>query len=74
MISELLASDSFVLKLNVFQLVHKLACITAHYNLRCGGERLFKDEILVKCLWVEDEPYVRVYIYLFHQEITLLIV
>ena len=54
MISELLASDSFVLKLNVFQLVHKLDCISAPYNLRCGGEREFKGEILVKRLCVED--------------------
>ena len=33
LISELLASDSFVLKLNVFQLVHKLACIRTPLQL-----------------------------------------
>ena len=54
LISELLASNSFVLKLDVFQLTDKLARIRTPYNLSCRGECQFEGEILVKRLWVED--------------------
>ena len=54
LVGQTLAPDCLVLQLDVFQLVHELACIRASNHLVCGGEGELEDQVVEEGLRVED--------------------
>ena len=54
LVGQTLAPDSLVLQLDVFQLVHELACVRASHHLGSGSEGEFEDQIVVEGLRVEN--------------------
>ena len=54
LVGQTLAPDRLVLHLDVFQLVHELACVRASDHLGCGGEGELEDQVVVEGLRVEN--------------------
>ena len=54
LVSQSLASNDLVFKLDVFQLVHELGGVRAFHHLACWGQGQFEDQVVVKGLRVKD--------------------